>query len=268
MHLQWGKIKSILIIILLLVDTFLAGVLVVKWASEQKREQEMFKNLQIVLADSGITMKDMSLPKEAMMPQLIIDQSRTDELKLAHKLLGDDAEQINGDKSLSLKSELGEVSWSDSGEINAVITPQNYKKPDESSVKSETNDLLKNIGINPSSLQIDVNGFLAVVSFKTAGYEVFNRNLKIVFSDDNIAINGKWTFSEPYATRNNLYSTYNPIDSIIWFAGQKKANEIYDITAGLLLVNGAGSQMQLCPVWRIKTDNGDFYVDPVKNEMV
>ena len=268
MHLQWGKIKTILIVILLLVDTFLAGVLVVKWASEQKREQEMFKNLQIVLADNGITMKEMSLPKEAMMPQLIIDQSRTDELKLAHKLLGDDAEQINGDKSLSLKSEFGEVSWNDSGEINAVITPKGYKKPDEGSVKNEADNLLKNMGINESGLQIDINGFVAVASFKTAGYEVFNRNLKIVFSDDSITISGKWTFSEPYATRNNLYSTYNPIDSIIWFAGQKKANEIYDITAGLLLVNGAGSQMQLSPVWRIKTDNGYFYVDPVKNEVV
>ena len=266
--MQWGKIKSILIIILLLVDAFLIGVLVVKWASEQQREQEMFKNLQTVLAKNNITMQDMDLPKEAMMPQLIIDQSRTDELKVAHKLLGEDAVQINSDNSLSFKSDLGEVCWSDSGQIDAIITPENYKKPDENSVEKETDTLLKSIDINPVGLEINVKDFSAVASFKTAGYEVFNRNLTIVFSDDNITINGKWTFSEPYATRNNLYSTYNPIDSIIWFAEQKKANKIYDIDAGLLLVNGAGSQMQLSPVWRIKTENGYFYVDPVKNEIV
>ncbi len=266
--MQWGKIKSILIAILFLVDAFLVGVLVVKWASEEQREQEMFKNLQIVLANNNITIQNMDLPKEAMMPQLIVDQSRTDELKVAHKLLGEDAVQINSDNSLSFESDLGEVSWNDSGEISAVITPENYKKPDESLLENQASSLLESMGINQSSLEINVNGFTAVASFKTAGYEVFNRNLKIKFSDDNISINGRWTFSEPYATRNNLYSTYNPIDSIIWFAGQKKVNEIYDITAGLLLINGAGSQMQLSPVWRIKTDNGDFYVDPVKNEIV
>ncbi len=266
--MQWGRIKSILMVILLLVDVFLIGILGIKWVNSQNREREMFKNLQTVLAYNGITIQDMTLPSETMIPQLCVDQSRTDELKVAYMLLGDDAPEVDSESGLNLKNNNGEVCWDDTGAITANLTPEDYQKPEKSAVKEQAMAILEKCDMAPSGLELEIDGYKVNASFRTAGYEVFNRNMDIIFNDDSITISGRWTFSEPYATRDELYSAYNPIDSLIWFSQQKKANIINSVEAGLLLVNGAGNQMQLSPVWKIETDKGVYYVDPAKNELL
>lgn len=266
--MQWSKVKSILIAILFLVDVFLFGVLAVKWVSEQNRQRDMSKSLQTVLAKNGISTGESNLICKAMIPQLIVDRSRTEELKMAHALIGDDAERIDGENGIKLISDNGNAEFSDNGEINIQFTPSDYKKPSKSDVKESAKEIIEDCGINHSSIEWSVKDYTASLSFKTAGYEVFNRQLKIKFSDDYIAISGMWTFSEPYATRNNLYSEYDSMDSLIWFAQQKKANIIYSVEAGLLISNISANQIQLSPVWQVKTDKGLFYIDPIKNELV
>ena len=71
--MQWSRVKSILIILLLLVDGFLACMLGVKAFSAYQRKQENREHLNIVLADCGMKLADgVSLPDDALMPQLNI----------------------------------------------------------------------------------------------------------------------------------------------------------------------------------------------------
>lgn len=266
--MQWAKVKSILIMILLAVDIFLVGVLCVKWFSNKAREYQQMQNLQIVLKNNDVTMSNMDLPKNMMMPQLIVDKSRTDEMKFTNMLLGEDAPRIESESGLKIQNENGEVSWSDNCKIDALLTPKDYKKPEKTEVKKHALDILKKCNIDLSELDINIEQYNVKISEKIADYEVFNRNINIQFNDNNIKIDGIWTFAKPYATRRNIYANYNPIDSLVWFSRQQVAKNVYSMEAGLLLTNSAGNQMQLSPVWKIETENGIFYIDAANIEFL
>ena len=97
--MQWSRVKSILIILLLLVDGFLACMLGVKAFSAYQRKQENREHLNIVLADCGMKLADgVSLPDDALMPQLNIDRNRADEAAGGAALLGGAAERNAGEK--------------------------------------------------------------------------------------------------------------------------------------------------------------------------
>ena len=101
--MQWSRVKTILIVILLLVDSFLLCMLGGKAWFAYQREQEIRENLQSVLSQNGITLENsMKIPGKAMMPQLYIDRSRIKEAETAAALLGGSAERKDeGDFLLS-----------------------------------------------------------------------------------------------------------------------------------------------------------------------
>ena len=267
--MQWSRVKSILIILLLLVDGFLACMLGVKAFSAYQRKQENREHLNIVLADCGMKLADgVSLPDDALMPQLNIDRNRADEAAAAAALLGGSAQRTEGEKGSRLTREQGEVVWSETGELTAHLQPEGYTCPELTEVRNRAEQLIEEAGMHVAGMEWTVNGLSAHVSFKTAGYEVFNRGITITFLDDAMDITGFWTFDTPYATKSDLYASYNPIDALLQFAGTGLAQTIYGLEPGLILTNAAGNQFQLSPVWRIRTDTGTYFIDPLKKEVV
>lgn len=214
--MQWSRVKSILIILLLLVDGFLACMLGVKAFSAYQRKQENREHLNIVLADCGMKLADgVSLPDDALMPQLNIDRNRADEAAAAAALLGGTAERTEGENGSRFTSEQGEVVWSETGELTAHLQPEGYTCPELTEVRNRAEQLIEEAGMHVAGMEWTVNGLSAHVSFKTAGYEVFNRGITITFLDDAMDITGFWTFDTPYATKSDLYASYNPIDALL-----------------------------------------------------
>lgn len=81
---QWSRVKTILIIILLFVDSFLLCTLGGKVWFAYQRGQEVRAHVQTVLQKNGMTLADsMKIPGTAMMPQLSIDRSRAGEAAVA-----------------------------------------------------------------------------------------------------------------------------------------------------------------------------------------
>lgn len=267
--MQWSRVKSILIVMLLLVDCFLGCMLGVKAVSAYQRKAETREHLNTVLASYGMELAEgISLPDDAMMPQLNLDRNRADEAAAAAALLGGSADRSEGENGSQFINEQGQVIWRENGEIRAEFTPEDYQCPTLEQVLERAQALLEQAGMYVSGVEWKISGMTAAASFKTAGYEVFNRSITVTFSEDAIRINGLWTFGTPYATRSDLYASYNPTDALLLFAGSGQTGCIKSITPGLLLTNAAGNQFQLSPVWQIRTDTGTYFVDPLKNEVV
>lgn len=267
--MQWSRVKTILIIILLFVDSFLLCTLGGKVWFAYQRGQEVRAHVQTVLQKNGMTLADsMKIPGTAMMPQLSIDRSRAGEAAVAAALLGGSAERRDEGEASYFESDRGEVVWNEQGELDAHLTPQGYAKPQEGQLRSEAEQVLQGAGLYSSGLVWDVKGNAVTASFKTAGYEVFNRRLTVTYGEESLRITGRWTFSEPYSTKSNLYASYNPADALVLFAGFGLASRIDGMEPGLLLTNAAGNQFALSPVWRIVTDEGEFFVDPLKKTVI
>lgn len=267
--MQWSRVKTILIVLLLLVDGFLACMLGGKAFSAYQRRQETMEHLGRVLAEYGMELdEDLSIPGDAMMPQLNIDRNRADEAAAAAALLGGEVERTEGEGGSRFTSSRGEVVWGESGEISARLQPEDYTRPPASEVRAQAERLLEDAGLRASGMEWSAEGDTARAHFKTAGYEVFNRSISVTFSEDAIYIIGLWTFGTPYATKSDLYASYNPMDALLQFAKLGLASRIDAVEPGLLLTNAAGNQFQLGPIWRIRTDTGTYFVDPLKKEVV
>lgn len=267
--MQWSRVKTILIAILLLVDSFLIAMLGGKALFAYQRRQEMREHVQTVLEKSEITLADsMKIPGSALMPQLSIDRSRSDEAALANALLGGMAERRAEGEESHFESAHGEVIWNEQGEISARLTPADYKMPEAAQIRVRAAEILQAAGLHMPDLVWQVEGNAAAASVRIAGYEVFNRSLTIEFTKRDVCITGRWTFDLPYATKSDFYADYNPADALMIFAQYGPASQIESMEPGLLLTNTAGNHFQVGPVWRIVTSRGTFFVDPLKKTMV
>ena len=133
--MQWSRVKTILIITLLLVDGFLIAMLGGKALFVYQRQQEMRQHVEMILLKNGITLaSSMKIPRSAPMPQLRVDRSRADEAALANALLGGDATRREEGEESHFESTSGEVVWNERGEIHARLTPEGYSMPETKQV--------------------------------------------------------------------------------------------------------------------------------------
>ena len=267
--MQWSRVKTILIVILLLVDSFLVCMLGGKAWFAYQRKQEIRENLQSVLSQNGVTLEDsMKIPGKAMMPQLYIDRSRIKEAETAAALLGGTAERKDEGDCSSFQNDCGTVTWNETGELEARLTPEGYVKPEKTQLQSRAQQLLQGAELYTSGALWETDGDTVTVRFKTAGYEVFNRSLTVTYGTKEVRIHGWWTMEPPYAMRSDLYASYDPVEALIVFSRFHLAARVEKMEPGLMLTNSAGNQFALSPVWRIVTDNGVFFVDPLKKTVI
>lgn len=267
--MQWSRVKSILIVLLVVVDGLLACVLGTKTFASYQQHQQIMTHLRAVMASYDVKLADdFQLPDAAMMPQLSIDRNRADEAAVAAALLGGSPKRSEGEQGSHFAGEQGEVIWSETGELRADFTPQDYARPDKAEVKTRAESLLRGAGLLDGSTDWEVTGWTAKATFQTAVFPVFNRSLTVKFARKTVQIEGLWTFHTPYATKTSVYSLYNPMDALLQFAQTGLASRVDSIQPGLVLMNAAGNQFQLSPVWRIQTDTGTYDIDPLKKEVV
>ena len=267
--MQWSRVKTILIVLLAAVDCLLLCMLGGKMWFAYQREQEAHAHIQTVLEKSGVTLDESAkIPASAMIPQLLIDRNRADEAAVASALLGGSAERREDGERSRFVGSAGEVVWDEQGELTATLTPEDYTKPQGGQVQERARKLLQSAGFSIEGLLWETDGNMVTVRFKTAGYEVFNQNLTITFAKESVQIQGRWTFGEPYSTKSNLYASYDPNDALLVFAGIGVETCISGMEPGLLLTNTAGNQFGLTPVWRLCTDQGEYFVDAQKRTVL
>lgn len=118
--MQWSRVKSIFLVILLLVDGFLCLNIAGKYVSRSYRQAENAHNIVEILSGQGIRVgAGFSLPDAHTLPVLQIDRSRADEDRFSYGLLGEDAlrqEEQDGSGTVRYTSEAGTVSWQGGGQ--------------------------------------------------------------------------------------------------------------------------------------------------------
>ncbi|MFR4971997.1 MAG: hypothetical protein ACLUB2_00610 [Butyricicoccus pullicaecorum] len=169
--MQWSRTKTILIVILLLVDGFLFFNIAEKYVSRSYREAENAHNIVEILTARGIGIDPgFDLPDTQALPVLQADRSRVEEDKFAYGLLGEDAissEQASG-STVRYTSDRGTLEWRDGGAVSGTIVPEAYTQPaDDKQTKEQAERLLTQAGLTTSSLTLAVNGQTVTASFPT-----------------------------------------------------------------------------------------------------
>ena len=271
--MQWSKVKSILILILLIVDAFLLVNLFGGYYTEYCREADKNESFLTVLARHGAAASaDFRLPHATSLPMLEVDRSKSDEDTFTEGLLGTDMKRTEApDGGTTYESALGTVEWSAEGKICGSFAPNGYRMPtSDREMRVSTAKILEGCGIS-SSVQIETNAekMQAIATFDTAGAPVFNRSLCFTFGETRISIIGWWTFQTPYMVRTNNYVLCEPTDAILTLLDvETSISRIDSAEIGYVLLTGGGRQTSIVPCCRIETDSGEYFVDSLKNTVI
>lgn len=267
--MQWSRVKSILILILLLVDGFLIINIAGKYVSHSYRMAENAHNVMEILERRSIT-ADFDLPEAHTLPILQIDRSRADEDQFAIGLLGKElvrTEQPDG-STVYYESAYGELNWRDGGVVSGTLKPENYKKPvDDETAMDYAKAILQRAGIS-AALNWKGENFTVTASFLTAGVPVFNRELTLVFRENAVELMGWWTFGMPYITKSGNYVNFLATDALFYLISKNEIARIDGMQLGFLLSESGGGRVQMTPGWRVETDAGVFFVDSLKKSSV
>ena len=267
--MQWSRVKSIFLVILLLVDGFLCLNIAGKYVSRSYRQAENAHNIVEILSGQGIRVgAGFSLPDAHTLPVLQIDRSRADEDRFSYGLLGRGRPAPGGagrlgHGALYVGGGHGVVAGRRAG--HGAFVPAGYAAPSDSGEALRlARTLLTQAGLAAANLSLQADGLTVTASFPTAGVPVFNRALTLDFAADRVRLSGLWTFDTPYITKSGNYVTFAATDALFTLISREEVTQIDSLTAGFLLGESGSGRMQMTPGWRVKTNTGSFFVDSLK----
>lgn len=190
--MEWSRLKNIIILILLLVNSFLLVLVGVRLGEARKYEQEALAQAIQVLERQGIAVDADSLSLAGELPPLTVGRDLERETLLACALLGDGVETDNRGGGLYLyRSSLGEVSIRPGGELSAVLADSEDWRTGHP--EGHAAALLKKMGVDGRQVGARTQGSRTEVRFQQLwnGAPVFSSEVEFVYEDGALdAIHG------------------------------------------------------------------------------
>ncbi len=272
--MNWSRVKSILIIFLLITNSALFGVLLESDSNLYSIDPDTLKSAVNILQNARISISEDILPKKNPKMSYIEAYNIIEDNDIfAAAMIGADAEYIDG----KYISAAGEVTIQ--GDMFSVnYTDKNFFDTAEySDIKKKTRHILDKTGFG------DIGGYDIEVNNTGSIYEVIIKNkpdskyffdswIKIVMTDEYVnSINGVWFVCGRNIHRDRI-ETKSVTGVLIDFMNRYKDNapmEITGLSAGYY--KGEPDEYHksfvLVPVWRIETSNGgEYYMDTRRTE--
>lgn len=242
--MEWKKVKTALIIVMLCVDLLLGFNIYARY--QEKRNEELSSiEASLSLIDSkntGITRK-MALELPVSMYSYTLERNEEFEKTLAEKLLSGAVQQHDqGGDIYVYTGDSGTVRFARGGQINIDIT-------------GVSRDSLMNILAENSMDEYTENPDGTVIQ-KIDGYDILNGGITIAYADDRLTADGVWFF------KGNLWAEETPGRAeLLLFAAEQvpKIDEeakVFGIQPGFFADNRGGKYTKITPFWVLSTTHG------------
>lgn len=275
--MQWNKVKSILIVLLLAVNLFLCANILLRYFSEEEGRAEIRRNVVTVLERQGITCGDDVLLRKNVRPiPFETERQRSKESAFARALLGGTiTEKEYEDGSSVFRSRRDQITWKANGSVEGTLTLEQEDFPkNEKEAAEYVRFIMNKSGLECSAGMISTvkNGgnYENEISYKIDGISVFNCVLKVILkSDETIELAGRWNFGELYEISVENQRVYPEEDVLLTFVKQVPGiTHIDRASLTYYMADGTGGKTQFIPAWRIVTDDGEFCVDAMKKTIL
>lgn len=265
--MEWYRLKSIIILILLLLNAFLLVLVGMRYTEAAQYNRAALEQTLEALEIRGIQADPDSLsPAESLSP-LTIERDLEAEQKLAAVLLGDGVETDNQGGGLYLyRSALGELSLRAGGELSAQLARDERWRTD--SPESHAAGLLKAMELDARQTDVTGQGTETIVRFRQLLNQapVFSCEVEFVYEDgllrtvQGTLLPAGQTVQEAGSILTLPTALMRFLDGIT--ATGDVCSSIQSMEAGYRISSQPLSGgVRLTAVWLISSNTADYYLD-------
>ncbi len=263
-----GKLKNIMIILLVIVNVILFQNVAARYITEISSKNELYQNLITIFDERGITLAtDIDFDISFDINTYEVTRRHSEEAKIAQLLIGDNFETNNGTGDVRYENENFQAVFLTDGTLDitypfAETVPNTIQQAESIVVKLMVDMGLLNSQYSYTILQ-QGDLYIANITRNNNGYEVFNSNIEVILNTKgDCSISGKWFLDadEIYDTRNtnpnNIYDIFlNGADSL------PEISQILDFEFGYSLISNNTEKTQIIPTFKYVTDIGVFHLN-------
>lgn len=272
--MSWNRIKTILIVLFLFTDIFLASSILTSEKKKTELSPDVIDATVQILKGKNIILDKSVIPgKTASAHVLQADNAVTDYTSFAKLILGEDCSKKDGD---TYASDKGEISFSgDSFSFNAISDSKPSETLTQKSAQKNAFSFLKELGFNMStSKALSVSEKEGIWHIKIRDFAekrpVFSSEINVSVSDSGIlSLSGSWFNQKEIREQDSSLKSITGI--LIDFAEEYAGGKLYKITGlelGYSVFDNENyhKSASLIPVEKITVNkNAEYFMDARTN---
>jgi hypothetical protein len=254
------RIKTLVILILLIVNLFFGGILIAQRAQSRGMEAREREELAQVMSAAGIELPPDLIPGAKAVKRCSVSRDAALERAFASALIGEAEPVEQGGGIVSYENENGRATFRSGGEVEAVIYD---KSPLSASTRAAdyVADQLSGLGFEA--------GEGSLVS-SVGGMRVFNCVLTATAADEGIVVEGRRLTASP--AESEEAASVSPYTALMAYLRAVSADgsvvrQIVSVEQGYVF-EYSPSAGTLEPVWRVESDGGAVYISAVDAEII
>ncbi len=260
--MQWQRAKTIMIVVFLLINIFLASYLVV---DRHTGDQKTLQHLTDVLSKNGIQLHPDALPKEEVslfVPEFSAPQLTKKQVeKLIENPVLSDTGYTSGDNTARLEFKDNVFTYE-----NLNPKERAFRKVTAKNVVSKLNPYLKALGVSNLIYPVDISEIqgeiLVEYAYRVEDRKLFDSRLRITVNQNGIRlIRGVLAVPDE---KNGFSYNLSQLETILMSLAQtnEESLEITNIELGYYFISYSDALVsQAIPVYQIRTSQGDILMD-------
>ncbi len=255
--MKTSRLKSIVIVILALVNVFLLALLLVQRVQEHAAYERRIDALSALCTSNGIVLDASSLPRGRASGAVDLTRDPVSERSLADALLGSTGSTDSGGGIYRYYNADGSATFRSTGALEATCTRS------LSDIDAFCSELFASFGYRETERSLsDGTGTVCAVR-QVDGADVFNATLTLRFSFGHFCgAEGTFLPAVSAADANGL----DAVSAVVTFLDYRNSTgllctEITGVQGGYLLQSTASAPLRLVGVWRIDTNVASYYVN-------
>lgn len=271
--MEWSKIKTIVIWMLVITNLFLLGLVVQEEGKAQRLEREALENTVVFLNQRGIQLDADVVPDRMELVPQQAERALEREQSLAEALVGGPVQvDALGGQMYRYTGSNGTVQLHNDGSFSVQLGASARPRKEEV-VERWAKALLAKLDFDGTLLESsgDAQEGYAVLRQVWKRAPLLNHRVEVRWDEDGVRLTGRRLIGEPSAVKDQGGMTV-PTALMDAFTG---LNRLGDVCSQILHIQPSyvslstlhGSTMTLRPVWHITTDTGVYQLDTVSGQL-
>lgn len=259
--MEWRKIRSWLVVMVLAVDLFLAGNLILQGLAVRQNERQATQDAVSVAQRRGI---EISLEAVLRLPgeMTLWQAQRSDQLEgaAAQALLGAVQQESPGGGVAIYTGQSGQMLFRRGGALE-LDGPWSWAEFDAASCA----EALESAGFALEEAQVLQTDNRVELTQRYGGYPIFNSRLICQNEEGRLRLEGRWMLTgEPVAVGTGLSRAQLVL--ILCDLLESRQIALQEVQAGYCLLSEDGQNLTLEPVWAVDTADGRILVSCISGE--